>query len=85
MDLNTVWFSLVAVLFIGFFFLEGFDYGVGRMRNLIAAWHLQLIEVMGAMGMRDARRLCGDVGRAMFFEELEEEIFGPIFGSRKNT
>jgi glutamate synthase domain-containing protein 2 len=61
-----------------------FDYGVGRMRNLIAAWHLQLIEVMGAMGMRDARRLCGDVGRAMFFEELEEEVFGPIFGSRKN-
>ena len=60
-----------------------FDYGVGRMRNLIAAWHLQLIEVMGAMGMRDARRLRGDVGRAMFFEELEEEVFGPIFGSRK--
>ena len=29
MDLNTVWFLLVAVLFIGFFFLEGFDYGVG--------------------------------------------------------
>jgi cytochrome d ubiquinol oxidase subunit II len=29
MDLNTIWFSLVAVLFTGFFFLEGFDYGVG--------------------------------------------------------
>src|SRR5512135_2258962 len=29
MDLNTVWFVLSAVLFIGFFFLEGFDYGVG--------------------------------------------------------
>ncbi|NDJ55394.1 MAG: cytochrome d ubiquinol oxidase subunit II [Chloroflexi bacterium] len=28
-DLNIVWFVLVAVLFIGFFFLEGFDYGVG--------------------------------------------------------
>jgi hypothetical protein len=62
-----------------------FDYGVGRMRNLIAAWHLQLIEVMGAMGMRDARRLRGDIGRAMFFEELEEEVFGPIFGSRRNA
>jgi ferredoxin len=59
-----------------------FDYGVGRMTNLIAAWHLQLIEVMGAMGMREARRLRGDVGRAMFFEELENEIFGTIFGSR---
>src|SRR3990172_2401521 len=29
MDLNTLWFCLIAVLFIGFFFLEGFDYGVG--------------------------------------------------------
>ncbi len=29
MDWNTVWFMLIAVLFIGFFFLEGFDYGVG--------------------------------------------------------
>jgi cytochrome d ubiquinol oxidase subunit II len=28
-DLNTIWFVLIAVLFIGFFFLEGFDYGVG--------------------------------------------------------
>jgi len=62
-----------------------FTYGVGRMRNLIAAWHLQLIEVMGAMGMREARRLRGDVGRAMFFEELEEEIFGTLFGSRKRA
>jgi cytochrome d ubiquinol oxidase subunit II len=29
MILNTVWFILVTVLFTGFFFLEGFDYGVG--------------------------------------------------------
>jgi cytochrome d ubiquinol oxidase subunit II len=29
MDLNTVWFVLVSVLFVGFFILEGFDYGVG--------------------------------------------------------
>ena len=28
MDLNTLWFVLVAVLFVGFFFLEGFDFGV---------------------------------------------------------
>jgi glutamate synthase domain-containing protein 2 len=60
-----------------------FDYGVGRMTNLIAAWHDQLVEVMGAMGMREVRRLRGDVGRAMFFENLEEETFGKLFGSRK--
>jgi hypothetical protein len=61
------------------------NYGVGRMTNLIAAWHDQLIEVMGAMGMREVRRLRGDVGRAMFFENLEEETFGKLFGSRKNN
>ena len=31
MDLNILWFVLVAVLFIGFFILEGFDYGVGML------------------------------------------------------
>ena len=29
MDLNTLWFVLITVLFTGFFLLEGFDYGVG--------------------------------------------------------
>jgi len=62
-----------------------FDYGVGRMTNLIAAWHDQLIEVMGAMGIRDVRRLRGEAGRALFFEELEEATFGKLFGSRKNS
>ena len=59
-------------------------YGVGRMTNLIAAWHDQLIEVMGAMGIREVRRLRGEVGRALFFEDLEEATFGKLFGSRKN-
>jgi cytochrome d oxidase, subunit II (cydB) len=29
MDLNTLWFILIAILFIGYFILEGFDLGVG--------------------------------------------------------
>jgi cytochrome d ubiquinol oxidase subunit II len=29
MTLNTVWFILIAILYIGFFVLEGFDFGVG--------------------------------------------------------
>lgn len=29
--LQTVWFILIAVLWIGFFFLEGFDFGVGML------------------------------------------------------
>ncbi len=31
MDLNTLWFLLIGVLFAGFFVLEGFDYGVGML------------------------------------------------------
>jgi cytochrome d ubiquinol oxidase subunit II len=31
MELNILWFVLVGVLFTGFFFLEGFDYGVGML------------------------------------------------------
>ncbi len=58
-------------------------YATGRMTNLIAAWHGQLIEVMGAMGMREVRRLRGETGRALFFEDLEEETFGTLFGTRK--
>ncbi len=33
---------------------------------------------MGAMGIRDIRRLRGEVGRAMFFEELDKNIFGSL-------
>ena len=29
MSLVTFWFALIAVLWIGYFFLEGFDFGVG--------------------------------------------------------
>ena len=30
-SLQTLWFVLIAVLWIGFFFLEGFDFGVGML------------------------------------------------------
>jgi len=59
-------------------------YATQRIMNLIGAWRSQLIEVLGAMGMREVRRLRGEVGRAMFFEDLERESFGPIFGRRKS-
>lgn len=35
MVLNTLWFCFVAVLFAGFFFLEGFDYGVGILSPIL--------------------------------------------------
>jgi cytochrome d ubiquinol oxidase subunit II len=36
MDLNTLWFLLIGVLIVGFFFLEGFDYGVGILLPFLA-------------------------------------------------
>jgi cytochrome d ubiquinol oxidase subunit II len=36
MDLNTLWFILITVLFIGYFILEGFDYGVGILLPFLA-------------------------------------------------
>jgi cytochrome d ubiquinol oxidase subunit II len=34
--LNELWFLLIAVLFIGFFFLEGYDFGVGMATRFVA-------------------------------------------------
>ncbi len=31
MDLQTIWFMLIAVLWVGYFVLEGFDFGVGML------------------------------------------------------
>jgi len=56
-----------------------------RMVNLMGAWHSQLLEVMGAMGIREARRLRGETGRAIFFEEIDNETFGKIFKKRETT
>lgn len=57
-------------------------WGAQRIVNLIGSWHSQLIEVMGAMGLREVRRLRGELGRVMFFEDLERDNLGPFFGSR---
>ena len=35
MDLPTIWFILIAVLWIGYFVLEGFDFGVGILLPVI--------------------------------------------------
>jgi hypothetical protein len=50
-----------------------------RMINLIGAWHSQILEMMGAMGIREARRLRGESGRAIFFEEIDKDTFGKLF------
>lgn len=58
-------------------------WGRQRIINLVGSWHNQLIEVMGAMGIREARRLRGEISRSMWFEDLERENFAPLFGKPK--
>jgi glutamate synthase domain-containing protein 2 len=54
-----------------------------RIVNLMVAWHSQLLEVMGAMGIREARRLRGETGRAIFFDEIDNDTFGKLFKKRE--
>ncbi len=54
------------------------SYAAQRFINLMGAWHSQLIEVLGAMGIREVRRLRGEMGRAIFMEEIEKESFGDL-------
>ncbi|HUA02671.1 MAG TPA: cytochrome d ubiquinol oxidase subunit II [Solirubrobacteraceae bacterium] len=35
MQLHTIWFIIITVLWIGFFVLEGFDFGVGMLHRFI--------------------------------------------------
>ncbi len=52
----------------------------GRVENLVGAWRDQLLEVLGAMGLREVRRLRGELGRAIFYEDVERESFSEIEG-----
>jgi ferredoxin len=58
------------------------EYGAKRIVNLMCSWWSQLIELMGAMGIRDVRRVRGESGRAMFFEDLERDTFGTLFTNK---
>ena len=45
-------------------------WGASRVINLMVSWRDQLLEVLGAMGIRDVRRLRGEMGRAMLADEM---------------
>ncbi len=49
-DLNTLWFILIAVLWIGFFFLEGFDFGVGMLLPFLGKKDEERRAVINAIG-----------------------------------
>jgi cytochrome bd ubiquinol oxidase subunit II len=35
MELHTIWFVIIAIFWIGFFVLEGFDFGVGVLHTIV--------------------------------------------------
>jgi glutamate synthase domain-containing protein 2 len=55
------------------------EWGAQRIVNLMAAWRDQLLEVLGAMGMREVRRLRGELGRTIL-QTREEDAFRSLFG-----
>ncbi|MBO3802580.1 MAG: hypothetical protein JTT11_01690, partial [Candidatus Brockarchaeota archaeon] len=52
------------------------DWASQRIVNLVSSWRDQLLEVLGGMGLREVRRLRGEVGRAILHQELDARIFG---------
>ncbi len=56
-------------------------WGAQRVVNLMNAWRDQLLEALGAMGMREIRRLRGEVGRTIWHRS-EESNFQAILGGR---
>ncbi len=49
-NLQIVWFVLVTVLFIGFFVLEGFDYGVAMLVPVIGKNDVERRQMVNAIG-----------------------------------
>lgn len=49
-DLNTLWFVLIVVLFIGFFILEGFDYGVGILLPFLGHTDVERRRIIHTIG-----------------------------------
>lgn len=50
MTLNTLWFIFIAVLYTGFFVLEGFDFGVGLLMPFLGKNDLQRRTIINTIG-----------------------------------
>ena len=48
--LQLLWFVIICILFMGFFFLEGFDFGVGMATRFLAKNDPERITLMGTIG-----------------------------------
>ena len=49
-NLPTLWFGLIGVLWIGYFFLEGFDFGVGILLPFLGRTEADRRAMIGTIG-----------------------------------
>jgi cytochrome d ubiquinol oxidase subunit II len=50
MNLNILWFVLIGVLYTGFFFLEGFEFGVGMLLPFVGKKDIERRAVINTIG-----------------------------------
>ncbi|MFM8895443.1 MAG: cytochrome d ubiquinol oxidase subunit II, partial [Actinomycetales bacterium] len=50
MELHMLWFVVIAVLWAGFFFLEGFDFGVGILAITLTRDEDERSQALAAIG-----------------------------------
>jgi cytochrome d ubiquinol oxidase subunit II len=50
MELTTVWFALIAVLWCGYFLLEGFDFGVGMLLPVLGRGETERRVLLNTIG-----------------------------------
>ncbi len=50
MDLNALWFWLIAVLYLGYFVLEGFDFGVGILLPFLGKSDSERRQIINTIG-----------------------------------
>src|SRR5271154_6617012 len=48
--LNTVWFVIIGIFFVGFFILEGFDFGVGMLHSFVGKDDVERRIVVNSIG-----------------------------------
>jgi len=58
------------------------EWGAQRLVNLLNAWRDQMLEALGAMGMREIRRLRGEIGRTIW-NKTEETLLKENLGGGK--
>jgi ferredoxin len=56
------------------------DFARQRIVNMGSAWRDQMLEMLGAMGIKEVRRLRGETGRAIFEEDAHRDAFAGIQG-----